>query len=197
MPLPAPGLPFTTRKQAILTHLSTPAESYTDASPKGSVDAGIRHLIDALNAREGLVTTSSCAGRVSIYLEGRKTTAGATAGGGGGAAALGGESPAAEGSGGEVGSAVGGKGGGEWLFVSHDPVEGDGGEGGYEALLLGREAGVSGVGQEVGVVDGASRLIHFKFEPMVCFALSFSHMYTFCLVLGDHAADDSHRFCMF
>ena len=77
MPLPTPGAPFTTRKQAILTHLSAPAESYTDASPKGSVDAGIRHLIDALNAREGLVTTSSCAGRMSVYLEGRKTAAAA------------------------------------------------------------------------------------------------------------------------
>ena len=169
MPLPTPGVPFTTRKQAILTHLSAPAESYIDASPKGSVDAGIRHLIDALNAREGLVTTSSCAGRVSVYLEGRKTAAVVTGGAAAAVAVLGGDSPGEEGSGGDVGSAVGGKGGGEWLFMSHDPVEGGGGEVGYEALLLGREAGVSGGGEEMGEADGASRLIHFKFEPMVCF----------------------------
>lgn len=36
------------------------------------MDAGIRELIGEINAREGLVTTSSCAGRVSVFLEGKK-----------------------------------------------------------------------------------------------------------------------------
>lgn len=45
---------------------------YADLSPKGTVDAGIRELIGEINAREGLVTTSSCAGRVSVFLEGKK-----------------------------------------------------------------------------------------------------------------------------
>ncbi|KAG8528669.1 uncharacterized protein KY384_006356 [Bacidia gigantensis] len=70
---PIPAL-FHTRKSAILSHLSTPAETYTDASPKGSVDAGIVGLIDRINAIEGLVTTSSCAGRISVFVEGRKGT---------------------------------------------------------------------------------------------------------------------------
>ncbi|SPQ19689.1 eaf0b554-2a99-403a-9e31-ca3e83d52590 [Thermothielavioides terrestris] len=74
--LPAPGAAFSLRKQKILSQLSVPDAEYTDASPKGSVDAGIRHLIDEINARPGLVTTSSCAGRVSVYLEGRKKEAG-------------------------------------------------------------------------------------------------------------------------
>ncbi|KAK2067463.1 hypothetical protein P8C59_001202 [Phyllachora maydis] len=40
------------------------AMDYTDASPKGSIDAGIRDLIDGINDKyDGLVTTSSCGGR--------------------------------------------------------------------------------------------------------------------------------------
>ncbi|KAJ4298504.1 hypothetical protein N0V88_003534 [Collariella sp. IMI 366227] len=62
---PTLGNAFAKRKQAILSQLSVPEDEYTDASPKGSVDAGIRHLIDQINAHAGLVTTSSCAGRVT------------------------------------------------------------------------------------------------------------------------------------
>ncbi|ROW13760.1 hypothetical protein VPNG_03552 [Cytospora leucostoma] len=63
---------FTRRKAAILEQLSVPDEDYSDLSPKGTVDAGIRDLIDEINALDGLVTTSSCAGRVSVFLEGRR-----------------------------------------------------------------------------------------------------------------------------
>ena len=54
-------------------HLSLPPEMtevYRDKSPKGSVDEGIRELINEINSYEGLVTTSSCAGRVSIFVDG-------------------------------------------------------------------------------------------------------------------------------
>lgn len=173
--LPAPGNSFKLRKQKILSQLSVPDEEYTDASPKGSVDAGIRHLIDQLNGHAGLVTTSSCAGRVSVYLEGRKTTGPASTG-----EAWGGESERASGN---AASSAGGKGGGEWLFVSHDPVEeghrdgaGGGGEKGYEALLLGLQPAASAgddAAQHVELIDRSSRLIHFKFEPMVCIKLLF------------------------
>ncbi|KAG7291595.1 hypothetical protein NEMBOFW57_001614 [Staphylotrichum longicolle] len=166
--LPAPGNSFALRKQKILSQLSVPDEEYTDASPKGSVDAGIRHLIDQLNGHAGLVTTSSCAGRVSVYLEGRKTPGPASMG-----EAWSGESERASGN---AASSAGGKGGGEWLFVSHDPVEerhrdgaGAGGEKGYEALLLGLQPAASArdeAAQHVELIDRSSRLIHFKFEPM-------------------------------
>jgi tRNA wybutosine-synthesizing protein 3 len=165
--LPTPGNSFTLRKQKILSQLSVPDEEYSDASPKGSVDAGIRHLIDQLNRHAGLVTTSSCAGRVSVYLEGRKTTGSASTD-----EAWAGESERASGN---AASSAGGKGGGEWLFVSHDPVEkrhddAAGGEKGYEALLLGLQPAASAgdeAAQRAELIDRSSRLIHFKFEPMV------------------------------
>ena len=105
---PIPPL-FTARKTAILTSLAAPAESYKDASPKGSVDEGIRNLIDEINAMPGIVTTSSCAGRISVFLEGAKAP----------------HEPMEEETlpaSGSKGTVPGGKGGGRWLFVSHEPI---------------------------------------------------------------------------
>jgi tRNA wybutosine-synthesizing protein 3 len=179
--LPPPSEAFGARKAKILEQLAVPDAEYTDASPKGSVDVGIRDLIADINGRSGLATTSSCAGRVSVYLEGKK-------GCGGGSREeererKGGDRGEGEGGeGGEDGlvraSTAGGKGGGEWLFVSHDPVElpgGEGGDGGLAALFLGAEALPSTSatetsadrGQQKESGDRATRLIHFKFEPMV------------------------------
>lgn len=68
-----------------------------DYSPKGSVDHEIVPLINIVNNNRDLVTTSSCAGRVSIFIEGDKS--------------------------GEK-LKVGGKGlGGHWLFFTHNPAE--------------------------------------------------------------------------
>ncbi|KAK8005179.1 tRNA wybutosine-synthesizing protein [Apiospora arundinis] len=53
---------FAARKRKILAQLAVPDDEYTDASPKGTVDAGIRDLIDELNGLDGFVTTSSCGG---------------------------------------------------------------------------------------------------------------------------------------
>lgn len=140
IPQPHPG--FIAKKSKILSQLAVPDKEYSDASPKGSVDVGIRDLIDEINAQDGLVTTSSCAGRVSVFVEGRKASAG-------------------EGEGREkAASAVGGKGGGgAWLFVSHDPVDE---EGFMDDGELVKTLGLGGEGGE-----GGERLIHFKFEPMV------------------------------
>lgn len=143
--LPTPTSVFTKRKTKIIAKLALPDDEYTDASPKGSVDIGIRQLIDDLNAQEGLVTTSSCAGRASVYLEGKKTS-GVRAEG----VKDGGE---------ERASSTGGKGGGEWLFVSHDPVE-EFRKGEEYAELFGLRMDGDGLGLR-------GRLIHFKFEPMV------------------------------
>ncbi|CAP68097.1 uncharacterized protein PODANS_1_19610 [Podospora anserina S mat+] len=162
-PLPPPSQSFTNRKTKILSALSVPDAEYTDLSPKGSVDVGIRDLIDEINAREGLVTTSSCAGRVSVYLEGRST----------------GTSPQDEReeaatAGGVRSSSAGGKGGGEWLFVSHDPISSlppGQLERGYESLF----GLVSLQGQEGGEGDEKGRMVHFKFEPMILHVLTASH----------------------
>lgn len=95
------------------------------------------------------MTTSSCAGRVSVYLDGQKSK---------------GDVSREDGEEGEGKS--GGKGGGRWLFVSHDPVslnvvkeeEGWSGYFGLKPVLPSKE---KNLGKD-------SRLVHFKFEPMVC-----------------------------
>src|SRR5689334_3638228 len=52
---------FQEKKKKILKQLNTPDAEYSDLSPKGSVDEGIRDLISDINEVSGLVTTSSCA----------------------------------------------------------------------------------------------------------------------------------------
>ncbi|KAK5073665.1 hypothetical protein LTR64_007198 [Lithohypha guttulata] len=63
---------FRRKKATILAELERPDNDYTDKSPKGSVDAEILELIAKINEFEGYVTTSSCAGRVVVFVEGRK-----------------------------------------------------------------------------------------------------------------------------
>lgn len=138
--LPAASGHFTAKKTKILSQLAVPDAEYSDASPKGSVDEGIRDLIAEINAVDGIVTTSSCAGRVSVFVEGRKTVE------------VGGDGQVA---------GVGGKGaGGAWLFVSHDPVTES--HDWISSLDLAAPAGEKTHGS-----SADRRLIHFKFEPMV------------------------------
>ena len=152
--LPEPSPRFGEKKAAILRQLAVPDAEYTDASPKGSVDEGVRALLGDVNRARGLVTTSSCAGRLSVFLEGSKAAAAAAAAAAGGGHASG-----------QV-AGVGGKGaGGTWLFVSHEAI-GDG-DAPFRDFVgrLGMEEGLSSQGQ-VGDIT-SQRLIHFKFEPMV------------------------------
>lgn len=62
--------PFDQKRTNILRSLSLDPANYTDLSRKGSVDEPIRHLINLINRNPDLVTTSSCSGRVSVFLEG-------------------------------------------------------------------------------------------------------------------------------
>lgn len=158
--LPAPHAAFDAKKARILSQLSIPDADYTDASPKGSVDEGIRDLIDEINAADGLATTSSCAGRVSVFVEGSRSPRTMIA-----------ADEADESDRPKPASAVGGKGGGgAWLFVSHDPVD-EGvltSDGGVAALFGLEDSGVEGGGPgELGGGGEELRLVHFKFEPMV------------------------------
>ncbi|KAL4772637.1 methyltransferase TYW3-domain-containing protein [Aspergillus nidulans var. acristatus] len=141
---------FVSRKNKILAELSAPEEEYSDLSPKGSVDEGIRDLIEDINTLPGLVTTSSCAGRISVFLEGRK------------APNLPEESPSA----GDERKFVpsGGKGAGRWLYVSHDPLENKGNQSLFKLFGM-----VPGDGKPPGVDKGghALRLVRFHFEPMI------------------------------
>ncbi|KAI1638019.1 methyltransferase TYW3-domain-containing protein [Biscogniauxia mediterranea] len=177
--LPQPPLQFVQRKTRILEQLGVPEAEYTDASPKGSIDAGIRDLIDEINGLGGFVTTSSCAGRVSVFVEGRKAAAGASDGDvrnddaergarEAGARERDGSLPT------EKLAGVGGKGGGgTWLFVSHDPVMLENADGGLEGLL-GLSNGHEPAGPEGSRCGAAPRLIHFKFEPMILHVLTAS-----------------------
>lgn len=97
---------FESKKAKILEQLAVPDSAYHDASPKGSVDVGIRDLVDQINVLDTLVTTSSCAGRIAVYLEGRKK----------------GQPPIQDDVIQDANAGAGGKGGGRWLFVSHDPL---------------------------------------------------------------------------
>ncbi|KAI0384985.1 methyltransferase TYW3-domain-containing protein [Hypomontagnella monticulosa] len=182
--LPAPLPAFARRKARILEQLAVPEAEYADASPKGSVDEGIRDLIDEVNRLDGFVTTSSCAGRVSVFLEGSKRAGGAGFNGEGGGSRENGDE-GDEGVGGEVRkfAGVGGKGGGgNWLFVSHDPVPLDAEAKRDLEALLGLRIGAQGEGNEQGDVPrgdfihdvATTRLVHFKFEPMILHVLTAS-----------------------
>lgn len=150
--LPEPSILFAERKAKILEQLAVPEAEYTDLSPKGTVDQGIRHLIGEINSTDGFVTTSSCAGRVSVFLEGRKAPIAADAVT---------DMDVDERTSSQV-AGVGGKGaGGTWLYVSHDPVPG---EDWVRSLEF-----VDGEGSQQSV----RRLIHFKFEPMVSMTTSY------------------------
>jgi tRNA wybutosine-synthesizing protein 3 len=136
---------FEARKRAILAQLDAPEAEYHDLSPKGSVDAPIRALIGGINGIQGLVTTSSCSGRISVFLEGPKS--GAT------------NSESHE----ESPAGSGGKGGGSWLFIDHDPVSYSGEHSApqYSSIFGLQQCEVRGI------PDVSCRYIHLKFEPMV------------------------------
>lgn len=174
---------FTTRKAAILELLARPDDDYTDASPKGAVDEGVRPLLDVINSLDGFVTTSSCAGRVAVFLEGRKGAAPAVDERSAPATTI----PAST-----IASAGGKGGGGKWLFVSHDPlvkgVAADSTSPPQHSRYSGTDwATVFGLEKDEeaaktdeetvqdNVEQDEERLVHFKFEPMVsCFSdLSF------------------------
>ncbi|KAL2007534.1 hypothetical protein VTN00DRAFT_8972 [Thermoascus crustaceus] len=181
---------FLSRKRKILADLSVPDAEYTDLSPKGSVDEGIRDLIRDVNGLEGLVTTSSCAGRVSVFLEGqkrgrtRKQTQNAPPSdvkknddedGEDHREDDDGDTEQQERMGTKFASA-GGKGGGRWLYVSHDPVTvpARDAEGRCESSSLHALFGMvpgdvkpKRKHDDDGDEGQGLRLVRFRFEPMI------------------------------
>lgn len=168
---------FEAHKAQILTEISSPGP---DASPKGSIDIHILPLINRLNEHCKTITTSSCSGRISVFLEGSKKLAG------GDSEAIGeapGPNEKAEFPPGNAG--MGGKGGGKWLFVSHDPVDciNMTPREVSQMLLGGHTLGLDSVNNQVltdpvlsgaGIdVSSSTRLVHMKFEPMVWHTLGF------------------------
>ncbi|MCJ1283169.1 hypothetical protein MMC26_002496 [Xylographa opegraphella] len=150
---------FTIKKNNILENLSTPDDKYSDLSPKGSVDTGIRELISNINKLDGLVTTSSCAGRISVFLEGAKTESSYN---------------------GQQNSSIqvavpGGKGkGGRWLFVSHDPVN-KLDSSSSETRPFMKILGMSKHGRPpMSSKPETTRFVKFQFEPMILHVMAAS-----------------------
>ena len=163
----APNATFAHKKARILQSLSAPTDDYHDLSPKGSVDEDIRGLIDEINALDDCVTTSSCSGRVAVYLEGKhqQTTVHAKAD----------SVPSIEvGTTAAVLTSKTRKGaGGRWLYVSHSsiPILSDAassvrGRTDYSSLFGMKPLSASCVLSKP--VSHCTRHVHFKFEPMVC-----------------------------
>lgn len=167
---------FTTRKNKIIEELAIPDEDYTDLSPKGSVDLGVRDLIRDINALPGLVTTSSCAGRISVFLEGRRDV--------GSSVVSEQEGPVKEAEteaepevrdDQRVFAPSGGKGAGRWLYVSHDPFPGlksnlsNSGSDSAPTSLHEAFGLIPGDGKPPAVSAGKSlRLVRFHYDPLVC-----------------------------
>ena len=182
---------FTVKKNNILASLSSPESTYTDLSPKGSVDAVIKSLIGRINALEGVVTTSSCAGRVSVFLEGRKPSkeqeerrdANNTTSKGSGKES-------------EHAAVPGGKGmGGKWLFVSHEPVQLS--ERGVEKEVMVELLGLGPLGahSQAQALSGEAdqmRLVRFQFEPMVCRMFSFQRVFSE-FTIAEETVDPPHH----
>lgn len=161
---------FAARKSKILSDLSVPDAEYTDLSPKGSVDEGIRDLIRDINGLDGLVTTSSCAGRTSVFVEGSKKNKGkaATSDKQDDNAEQAAEDAAARAGPEQRKFAVsGGKGEGRWLFVSHDPVSPEPPVS-YHALF-GLKPGDGIPRTTASENENGVRLVRFHYDPMVRF----------------------------
>lgn len=158
---------FDARKARILAEMAAPGP---DASPKGSIDTLILPLITRLNEHPDVVTTSSCSGRVSVFLEAAKrvpppvppapallpSVPSATAVAAAAATA--------------ANAGIGGKGdGGRWLFVAHDPVVigGHASDDELSNILFGGSL-VERASSDVDTdVSFSTRLVHVKFESMV------------------------------
>jgi tRNA wybutosine-synthesizing protein 3 len=150
---------FERKKQRILQALAVPDSEYTDLSPKGSVDVQIRELIDEINAVPSLVTTSSCSGRVSVFVQGRKGAARPKLKKqeqGSDDADAGVEADAGQ----EIGDVAG-----HWLYVSHDPIDVSVKDSWHSVFGLDKQSDVES--NSVKTAEDESSLIHFKFEPMV------------------------------
>jgi tRNA wybutosine-synthesizing protein 3 len=144
--------PFTQKKRFILEQIGSP--DGTDLSPKGSIDEPLLDLIGLINTHPDMVTTSSCSGRLSVFLEGSKHHLG-------GGVAMG--SSSNDGQQQQV-QKVGGKGlGGKWLYISHEPETINS----KEWWQTVKETNEHDEDQEISKEDLENRYVLYKFEAMV------------------------------
>ena len=149
---------FGLKKAEILRKLERDPSIYTDKSPKGKLDEQIVELVHDLNTIDGLITTSSCSGRISVFLDGYPRMS---------------QTELSLESTNEIVSEDLGKEAGRWLFSSHGPlfVEREPAQNDKFLTLFGlnypRQDGTER-SLPSGFQDVSQyRCIHFKFEPMV------------------------------
>lgn len=127
--------PFDQKKASILAEIQSEAP---DLSPKGDVDVLCFPIINLINTNADMVTTSSCSGRISIFLEGDKNHKGSIKSGGKGE-------------------------GGRWLYVTHnvsevsnwiDRIESESFEFSDPAVIAEQ-------------FDSDKRLVLYKYEPFI------------------------------
>ncbi|OWB61973.1 transferase activity protein [[Candida] boidinii] len=63
---------FDQKKESIQREISETTSDSPDASPKGTIDELCIPIIKLINSHNDLVTTSSCSGRASVFIEGSK-----------------------------------------------------------------------------------------------------------------------------
>lgn len=98
---------FDRQKTHLLEEIGLNSKNNPDASPKGTIDVLCIPLIKLINGHKDMITTSTCSGRLSVFLEGDKTH----------------NKDSMEGDKREQ-VKIGAKGeGGHWLFVSHEKEE--------------------------------------------------------------------------
>lgn len=86
--------PFDQKKESILKEITSTNEGNRDLSPKGSIDQRCIPIMELINSNKDMVTTSSCSGRVSVFIEGIKEQ-----------------------------EKIGSKGNeGHWIYVNHEPT---------------------------------------------------------------------------
>lgn len=114
--------PFGQKKAYILKQVELTDESHHDASPKGTIDTPLLPLIHLINRHEDMFTTSSCSGRVSVFLEGDRIVSSFNSSGESTTIMKDMQTVPVETS--NMREKIGGKGaGGKWLFVTHEPSE--------------------------------------------------------------------------
>jgi tRNA wybutosine-synthesizing protein 3 len=174
------GIPksFATKKAKIMADLNVPGTEYADKSPKGSVDEGVQDVIALINGQEGWVSTSSCAGRVSVFVEGRRVFPPKVDSD----YEDGLEDTEVEGDSVDrdeeeqrgrtrkrILAGPGGKGGGRWLYVSHEPVPASSATGDQdeEADRHCKLFGLEPASPTSFPASASRRLIHLSFSPLI------------------------------
>lgn len=129
---------FDQKKLAILQEINS---DQLDLSPKGTIDVLCLPIIDLINSSPDMVTTSSCSGRISVFIEGQKAINGDVK--------------------------VGGKGdGGVWLFVSHEIKDIDNW---FDRTTAAKNLNwvIDASNTKDINDDGSSSMILYKYEPFI------------------------------